>query len=242
MLIIPAIDLYDRKCVRLYQGRKDKITVYSNDPLAIAKRWEDCGARQLHVVDLDGAFDGMAKNLDIVLEIQRQTSLTIEMGGGIRSADAVKNRLESGIDQVILGTMAQKSVSEVRLLSQLYPKQIILGIDARDGFVSVQGWTEQSSVAAIDLIDSYSGYPVASIIFTDIARDGTLEGPNLESLKKVISHTDIPIIASGGISELSDLEKINDCFGERLFGVILGKSLYDKRIDLNEAIRLFQND
>jgi len=242
MLIIPAIDLYDRKCVRLYQGQKDKITVYSNDPLATAKRWEDCGARQLHVVDLDGAFDGVAKNLDIVLEIQRQTSLTVEMGGGIRSAATVKERLESGIDQLILGTMAQKSVSEVQSLSQQYPRRIILGIDARDGFVSVQGWTEQSSVAAVDLIDSYNGFPLASLIFTDIARDGTLEGPNLESLKTVMNHTDIPVIASGGISDLSDLEKINDCFGEQLYGAILGKSLYDKRIDLSEAIRIFQGD
>jgi phosphoribosylformimino-5-aminoimidazole carboxamide ribotide isomerase len=242
MLIIPAIDLYDRKCVRLYQGQKDKITVYSNDPLATAKRWEDCGARQLHVVDLDGAFDGVAKNLDIVLEIQRQTSLTVEMGGGIRSAATVKERLESGIDQVILGTMAQKSVSVVQSLSQQYPRRIILGIDARNGFVSVQGWTEQSSVAAVDLIDSYNGFPLASLIFTDIARDGTLDGPNLESLKTVISHTDIPVVASGGISDLSDLEKINDCFGEQLYGVILGKSLYDNRIDLSEAIRIFQRD
>lgn len=242
MLIIPAIDLYDRKCVRLYQGQKDKVTIYSNDPLAIAKRWEDCGARRLHVVDLDGAFDGIAKNLDIVLEIQRQTSLSVEMGGGIRSADVVKDRLESGIDQVILGTMAQKSISEVRSLSQQYPKRIVLGIDARDGFVSVQGWTEQSSVTATDLINSYNGSPVAAIIFTDIARDGTLNGPNLESLDTVIDHTDIPVIASGGISQLSDLERLNDRFGNRLFGVILGKSLYDNRIDLNEAIRLFQRD
>jgi phosphoribosylformimino-5-aminoimidazole carboxamide ribotide isomerase len=150
--------------------------------------------------------------------------------------------LESGIDQVILGTMAQKSVSVVQSLSQQYPRRIILGIDARNGFVSVQGWTEQSSVAAVDLIDSYNGFPLASLIFTDIARDGTLDGPNLESLKTVISHTDIPVVASGGISDLSDLEKINDCFGEQLYGVILGKSLYDNRIDLSEAIRIFQRD
>ncbi len=144
-------------------------------------------------------------------------------------------------NQIILGTMAQKSISEVRLLSQQHPNRIILGIDAKDGFVSVHGWTSQSSVSATDLIDKYAGFPVASIIFTDISRDGTLEGPNLESLLAVIDHTDIPVIASGGISGLADLERLHHSFGERLYGVILGKSLYDNKIDLQEAIRLFQS-
>lgn len=240
MLIIPAIDLFDRKCVRLYQGKRDQVTVYSNDPVAMAKRWEDCGATRLHVVDLDGAFEGTPKNLDIVLQIQRQTKMVIEMGGGVRSADAVRDRLESGINQIILGTMAQKSVPEVRSLSQEYPNRIILGIDAKDGFVSVHGWTHQSSIAATDLADEYSGFPIASIIFTDISRDGTLEGPNIKSLETMVEHTDIPVIASGGISQLSDIEELNHRFGEQLYGVILGKSLYDNRIDLEEAIRLFQ--
>jgi phosphoribosylformimino-5-aminoimidazole carboxamide ribotide isomerase len=240
LLIIPAIDLYDGKCVRLYQGKKDQVTVYSDDPPAMAKRWEDCGASRLHVVDLDGAFDGVPKNLDIVLEMQRHTSLIIEMGGGIRSADAVRHRVESGINQVILGTMVQKSIPEVCRLSQQYPNRIILGIDAKDGFVSVEGWTTQSSVSAIDLVARYAGFPIASIIFTDISRDGTLEGPNIESLQAMIEHTDFPVIASGGISSLTDLERLKQQFGEKLEGVILGKSLYDKRIDLKEAIRLFQ--
>jgi phosphoribosylformimino-5-aminoimidazole carboxamide ribotide isomerase len=236
MLIIPAIDLKDGVCVRLQQGKKEAVTVYSRDPSGTAKKWESSGAKVLHVVDLDGAFTGSQKNFPIILKIRKAVKMMIEVGGGIRDISTVDKLLSAGIDRVIIGTSAIEDAPFVTDACNKFPGKILIGIDAKDGKVAVKGWEEVSSVEAGDLAKHAEMIGVSGIIYTDISRDGMLTGPNLPALEDMVGTVNIPVIASGGIANLEDIRNLLKIKG--LWGAITGKAIYAGSLDLKEAIRI----
>jgi len=236
MLVIPAIDLKGGLCVRLLQGKKEDSTVYSDDPVATALKWESMGARLLHVVDLDGAFTGDQQNFESILRIRRAVKMDIEVGGGIRTMAKIDHLLSEGINRVILGTVAIEKPGLVRTACSGYPGRIIVGIDAKDGVVAVKGWVELTSVDAGDLAVRMQDFGAAGIIYTDIATDGMLSGPNIEAVKEMVKGLDIPVIASGGVSSLDDIRRLASI--PKLWGAITGKALYAGTMDLREAIKI----
>jgi phosphoribosylformimino-5-aminoimidazole carboxamide ribotide isomerase len=236
MIIIPAIDLKDGECVRLLQGRKEMVTSYSNDPVAVAKRWVEEGATLIHIVDLDGAFSGTQKNLESIKKIRKAVDVPLEAGGGIRDMDRIEEIISTGIDRVILGTSAVKNPELVKNASEKYPGRIFVGIDARDGNVAVKGWEEITEIDALEFALKVQEIGAAGIIYTDISRDGMLTGPNIEATRAMAEVLEIPVIASGGISSLDDIKKLMDISG--LWGAITGKALYTGKVSLSEAIRL----
>lgn len=234
MIILPAIDLKNGKVVRLKQGDFNQETVYSNNPIEIAKQFEKAKAKWLHIVDLDGASQKENRNLEIIKDIRENTSLSIQTGGGIRTIDDVKRLLDLNIDRVIIGTLA---VKEPELLKNIVKKfgseKILISIDARDGKVATSGWLEESEVEVIDFAKELEKIGIKYILYTDIKRDGMLSGPDLEGLKELKENTSLNIIASGGISSLKDIEKLNEL---DFYGVITGQALYTNQFDLKEAI------
>ncbi|MDA8240193.1 MAG: 1-(5-phosphoribosyl)-5-[(5-phosphoribosylamino)methylideneamino]imidazole-4-carboxamide isomerase [Nitrospiraceae bacterium] len=236
MFIIPAIDLKDGNCVRLLQGKKDEVTVYSRDPVATAKKWESAGAKILHVVDLDGAFTGHRKNIDIVLKIRKYVKMVIEVGGGIRDIETVEQLVKAGIERVILGTSAVEDSAFVVEACNRFPGKILVGIDAKDGKVAVRGWEEVSTVGAKELARRVESAGVAGIIYTDISRDGMLTGPNVAAQQEMVKSVTVPVIASGGIATLDDVRNLLKIKG--LWGAITGKAIYSGSLDLKEAIKL----
>ena len=236
MLIIPAIDLKDGVCVRLQQGRKDAVTVYSRDAAGTAKKWEGMGARVLHVVDLDGAFSGSQQNLNRIVEIRKSVRMTIEVGGGIRDIAAVDRLISAGIDHVIIGTAAIEDPSFVMEACSKFPGRIFIGIDAREGKVAVKGWEEVSAIDAKELAKRVETVGIAGIIYTDIARDGMLTGPNIPALEDMVRTMNIPVIASGGIATLDDIKSLLEI--KNLWGAITGKAIYSGSLDLKEALKL----
>jgi phosphoribosylformimino-5-aminoimidazole carboxamide ribotide isomerase len=235
-LIFPAIDLKGGKVVRLQQGRADAATVYSNDPAAVAKRWEDEGARYLHVVDLDGAFEGEPRNWDGVRAILRTVQIPLQLGGGLRRRKQVEEALEMGVTRVVLGTKACDSPEFVSALVDDFGPRIIVGIDARDGFVAVKGWTEKTQLSAVEFAQQINQLGVTNIIFTDVSTDGMLAGPNYPAISSVCAAVTCNVIASGGVSSLDDVDRLQ-CLTKKcpnLVGVIIGKALYDGRIDLKQ--------
>jgi phosphoribosylformimino-5-aminoimidazole carboxamide ribotide isomerase len=234
MLIIPAIDLYNGECVRLYQGEEEQRTVFSSDPLKVALRWQAAGAKLLHVVDLNGAFEGRSRNLKLIRKMADALSIPVQLGGGIRSEAQVAQVLSYGISRVVLGTIALESPGLVKRMCSAFPQRIAVGIDARDKMVVSRGWRESSSILATCLAK-------AAIIFTDTGRDGTLTGPNLESLQAMACATSIPLIASGGIASLEDIGSIVQRLPQ-IEGVITGMAIYTGRIDLSQAIHLYQTE
>ncbi|OPL10440.1 MAG: 1-(5-phosphoribosyl)-5-((5-phosphoribosylamino)methylideneamino)imidazole-4-carboxamide isomerase [Firmicutes bacterium ML8_F2] len=238
MLIIPAIDLRRGRCVRLYQGNPDKETVYGDNPVDVARQWEHLGARMLHLVDLDGAFTGQSQNAPVIGAIGEAVGIPLQLGGGIRTREAVEKALSTGISRVILGTLV---IEESRLACDLieeYTDSIVVGIDARDGTVAVKGWTESSSVQAIELASRVESWGVKEIIYTDIRRDGTLSGPDLAGLEEILGKTGLQVIVSGGISSLDDLHALKP-YRERVRGVIIGKALYSNQLTLTDAMNIF---
>lgn len=235
MLIIPAIDLKDGKCVRLIQGRMEDVTVYSNNPASMAKHWEDEGAELLHVVDLDGAIEGKPVNLKSIIDIRKAVSIPVEVGGGIRDMETIDKLLSLKIDRVVLGTSAIKNPSFLKDVCRRFPGQILAGIDARDGMVAIKGWKETTETRAIDFARSLEGSGVRAIIFTDIKRDGLLLGPNIKSIKEFTEAVNLPVIASGGVSSIEDIKALMKL---PLEGVIVGKAIYSDSLDLKEAIRM----
>lgn len=233
MHMLPAVDIKDGKAVRLFQGEKDRETVYSDSPATMARRWVEEGATYLHVVDLDGAFDGDSNNERHIAEICQAVSVPVEVGGGVRSIDKAKRLLDLGVERVILGTKALESRAFLEEILEALPGRIHVGVDARDGYVATKGWTETSSVQAEDFLRQLNDLPVGAIIYTDISRDGALQGPNLEATARACAISEIPIIASGGVTSLDDIRALAKL---PLFGIISGKALYDGRIDLGEAI------
>jgi phosphoribosylformimino-5-aminoimidazole carboxamide ribotide isomerase len=234
MFVIPAIDLKEGRCVRLLQGRKEDATVYSDDPCATALKWELMGAKRLHVVDLDGAFTGNQKNLESVLKIRKAVAMEIEVGGGIRDMARIDQLLSEGINSVILGTIAVENPELVKEAFAKYPGRVMVGIDARNGDVAVKGWVEVTSVKAKELAFRMQDFGCAGIIYTDIAKDGMLSGPNIEAVQEMVYSLTIPIIASGGISSIDDIRNLVRIRG--LWGAITGKAIYSGMLDLKEAI------
>ena len=242
MDIFPAIDLLDGKCVRLYQGDYNKSEVFNDNPAAMAKSWLEQGANKLHLVDLDGAKAGHPVNLDAIASIVEMVStasqpVQIQVGGGLRTEASVVQLLNLGIDRVILGTVAVEQPELVRQLCQKYPQKIVVGIDARSGKVATKGWLETSEVLATDLAKQMASMGVAAIIYTDIHRDGTMTGPNLEALRELASGVEIPVIASGGVSSLGDLLSLLSLSTIGVTGTIVGRALYTGEVNLTEAIR-----
>jgi phosphoribosylformimino-5-aminoimidazole carboxamide ribotide isomerase len=235
MLIIPAIDLKDGQCVRLQQGRKDAVTVYSGDPSVTAKKWEFCGAKVLHVVDLDGAFTGTQKNLNSILQVRERVKMVMEVGGGIRDITTVDRLISAGIDRVILGTSAVEDANFVVEACKRFPGKVLIGIDAKEGKVAVRGWEETSSIEARELAKRVETVGVAGIIYTDISRDGMLTGPNIPALQEMVRTVNIPVIASGGIATIDDIKNLLKI--ENLWGAITGKAIYSGSLDLREAIK-----
>lgn len=237
MLIIPAIDLRRGKCVRLLQGRADAETVYSDDPVAMALKWQSKGAQFLHVVDLDGAFTGVQENLDIVKNIADALSIPIELGGGIRDKKAIERVLQSGVQRAILGTSALKDPAFAKDMCKEYGDRIAVGIDARDGMVATHGWTEVGEKPAVDFAIEMEAAGVKTIIYTDIKRDGMLKGPNIEATKKIAQAVQsVEIIASGGVSSLDDIKNLKTLEPLGVTGAIVGKALYTGDLQLEDAI------
>ena len=241
MFTIPAVDIKDGKCVRLVQGKMDQEIVYSDDPAEMAKKWEDLGAGLLHVVDLNGAIKGKTVNKKSVENILKNISIPIEVGGGIRDVETVDEFIDMGVHRIILGTVAKEKPGFVKEICEKYPGRIAVGIDAKDGFVAVRGWVEKTEQKVSDLAKKFEGYGVSAIIFTDIMRDGTLTGPNLERTRELAESINIPVIASGGVSELKDIENTLALKKSGVVGVIVGRALYDGRLDFKDAVRLEKN-
>ncbi|MEW6542556.1 MAG: 1-(5-phosphoribosyl)-5-[(5-phosphoribosylamino)methylideneamino]imidazole-4-carboxamide isomerase [Nitrospirota bacterium] len=235
MLVIPAIDLKDGRCVRLRQGDMKAETVYSDDPAATALQWERQGAKLLHVVDLNGAVEGKPKNVSFIEAIAKTVSVPVQVGGGIRSLDTVRLYLSGGVRRVVLGTAALQDRTLLERACAEFPGRILVGLDARNGNVAVQGWTSQSGTKAAELLQALAGLPLSGVIYTDIGRDGMLEGPNLAALREIVSVSRLPVIASGGISRVEDIKAVR-ALGSRIEGAIVGKALYDGKLDLREAI------
>ena len=236
MEIIPAIDLLDGQCVRLHQGDYDQVTRFSDDPVAQALSWQAQGARRLHLVDLDGARSGQPVNDAVVKAITAALDIPVQLGGGVRSAERAQELLACGLDRVILGTVALEHPELVDQLAERHPQRIVVGIDAREGRVATRGWISESSTLATDLAQRFSRTAIAAIISTDIATDGTLAGPNLEALRQMALASPVPVIASGGIGELSHLLSLLSIAPLGVEGVIVGRALYDGRVDLGEAL------
>lgn len=237
MLVIPAVDIKNGECVRLYMGDKDRKTVYG-DPVEMADRWCRLGAQRLHVVDLDGAFQGRPVNLDIIAEICRCVSIPVEVGGGVRSLETIELLLEAGVQWVILGTVLLEDRGLSSESARKFGGRLIAGIDAKGGKVAVKGWEEGTSVDALDLARWCEDQGFSSIIYTDITRDGTLTGPNLEETAGVAGYVSIPVIASGGISCVEDILRVAKLEPLGVEGVIVGRALYDGRVDLEEALEV----
>ena len=221
--------------MRLVQGKVDQETVYSNDPLSMANHWDEEGAQTIHVVDLDGAFQGSPINAEIVKNIIYSSSVDIQVGGGIRTLETIETYVKAGAYRIILGTVAQQEPEFVEEACKRFPDKIIVGIDARDGLVAVKGWVEVSEQKATDLAQKLKGYGIAGFIFTDISRDGMLQGPNLESIKEFAESAQLPVIASGGVSRLEDIKNLARLESYGVEGVIVGKALYDKTLTFKEA-------
>jgi len=239
MLIIPAIDLKDGQCVRLRQGRMEETTVFSDDPLAMADRGVAAGARRLHLVDLNGAFAGEPVNGAVVKAIaERHPELPIQIGGGIRSAETIAAYLAAGVSYVIVGTKAVQEPDFVTEMCRRYPGHIIVGIDARGGWVATDGWAEVSSVKATDLVRRFARDGVSAIVYTDIDRDGMMQGVNVEATVAMARAAAIPVIASGGITNMADIRRLLEVADEGILGAITGRAIYEGTLDVAEAQRL----
>ena len=241
MQIIPAIDLLEGNCVRLNQGNYNQVTKFSNDPVKQALSWQEQGARRLHLVDLDGAKTGLPINDASIRKITAALEIPIQLGGGVRSIERAEELLNYGLDRVILGTIAIEEPTLVTTLAKRHPGKIILGIDAKKGKVATRGWINQSNIQATDLARSFIDTGISAIISTDISKDGTLEGPNLEALEDMAHASSVPVIASGGISSISDLISLLALESEGINGVIIGRALYDGTVDLNEALKAIED-
>jgi phosphoribosylformimino-5-aminoimidazole carboxamide ribotide isomerase len=236
MLIIPAIDIKDGRCVRLFQGEMDKETIYFEDPVVAARHWLAEGARFIHIVDLNGAVEGHPVHTKAVAAICRQPGLSVELGGGLRSIEAVESALDLGVSRVVIGTAAYDNAEFLRDLCKKFPGKIIVGIDSRDGKVAVKGWKETTAMEAVELAKRCEADGATRIIYTDIDRDGTREGVNLEETLKIAIAVKIPVIASGGIATLEDIKKLLPLEKDGVEGVIVGKALYSGTVTLKEAL------
>ncbi len=237
MKVIPAIDIRKGRVVRLTQGRAERETIYFDSPLEVARMWAAQGADLIHVVDLDGAIFGEPKNLKFVREIVDNVNVKIELGGGVRDEETVKGLIDAGVNKVVIGTGALEE-DFISKVSKRFGDRIVVGIDAKDGMVLTKGWLFKTKIKAVDLAVKMAGLGIKTINYTDISRDGMLKGPNIDSLKKILEVKGIDIIASGGISTIEDVKRLMALESEGLKGMIIGKALYEKTVDLGEAIEI----
>ncbi len=236
MLIIPAIDLKDGKCVRLRQGRMDDDTVFDDSPVDVAQRWLDQGARRIHLVDLDGAFAGEPRNAEVVRRVcEISGDIPVQIGGGIRSLETAQAYIDAGVRYLIIGTLAVKAPDFVDGLCKNFPDHVIVGLDANDGFVATEGWAEASTVTAVSLAQRFEDVGVSAIVYTDIARDGMMQGVNTEATAALADAVNIPIIASGGVSNLADIESLGKQMHRGISGAIVGRALYEGSLNLADA-------
>jgi len=238
MIVIPAVDIKGGRCVRLKQGRMSEETVYSDDPVQMAVTWVRKGAERIHLVDLDGAVGGKRVNAEVIRSIVRSVGVPVELGGGIRSLDSIQFYLGAGVQWVILGTVAFKNPTLMEEACRRFPGRVMLAIDARDGRVAVEGWTEDTDRSAIDIAGPFDGLGMAAVIYTDIQRDGMSVGSNLQATGELADALETPVIASGGISGIEDIRKVKTLSGRGVTGVITGRALYEGTLDLEQAIRV----
>ena len=238
MIILPAIDLKEGACVRLEQGLMEKDTVYNDDPGAQARIWQDQGGELLHIVDLDGAFAGVPKNKEAIKAIVNAIDIPCELGGGVRDLQTIEAYLELGVDRIILGTIAKENPQLVAEACRKFPGHIVVGIDAKGGLVAVRGWADVTEKKATELAKEMEGFGVEAIIYTDIARDGMMQGPNIEATQALAEAINIPVIASGGVSSLDDIRNLLKIEASGVSGVITGKAIYSGALDLREAVAL----
>jgi phosphoribosylformimino-5-aminoimidazole carboxamide ribotide isomerase len=232
MILIPAIDLKDGKCVRLRRGVMSDSTTFSDNPLEVAKKWVDLGAKRLHLVDLNGAFAGKPMNLEAVMQItQAFPEVPVQIGGGIRTLEIAKNYIDAGVKFLIIGTKAVEEPEFVKELCQKFPGQIIVGLDANNGLVATDGWAKQTTVKVVDLAKDFENYGVSSIIYTDITRDGMMNGVNVEATNNLANATTIPIIASGGVTNMDDIYNLKNTNNSNIIGAITGRAIYEGSLD-----------
>jgi len=236
MKIFPAIDIKDKKCVRLVKGDFDNKTEYENSPIDQANKYKDHGFKNLHIVDLDGALTGKIVNLDIIQKIVSKFDLKIEIGGGIRNFESIQKYTDVGVEKVILGSAAIKDKIFLKEACQKFPNKIALGLDAKDGYLSVSGWKENSNKLTLDFLKEVNNYGVSRLIYTDINRDGTKQSPNFEETSKVADTSNFPVIISGGVSSIEDIKKAKG-LNKNIEGIIVGKAIYDGDIDLDELVK-----
>ena len=240
MIFFPAIDIYQGKCVRLEKGDFEKKTIFNEDPVNQAKFFEDMGRNWIHVVDLDGAKNGSSSNFNIVEEISLKTNLKIQFGGGVRSIAKIKSLLDAGIERVVIGTKAINDISFLDVVCRDFPNKIVIGIDARKGKVSIEGWTKDSGINANELAINAEKKGVCAIIFTDIDKDGLMSGPNIPSTLEIAKAVNIPVIVSGGVSAIEDVIEVKENEGSGIGGVICGRAVYDKKVDIKEALKILR--
>ncbi|KAF3984597.1 MAG: 1-(5-phosphoribosyl)-5-[(5-phosphoribosylamino)methylideneamino]imidazole-4-carboxamide isomerase [Methylococcales symbiont of Hymedesmia sp. n. MRB-2018] len=239
MLLIPAIDLKEGKCVRLRQGRMEDDTVFSDDPVSVAGKWVEQGARRIHLVDLDGAFAGKPKNADVIHAIvEAFPSVPVQIGGGIRDEDTIQGYLNAGVQYVIIGTKAVTEPHFVNDIAVEFPGHIIIGLDAKDGKVAIDGWSKLSKYAVIDLAKKFESDGVEAIIYTDICRDGMMKGINVEATAKLARAINIPVIASGGITNMDDIHALGKVADDGITGAITGRAIYEGTLDFAEAEKI----
>jgi phosphoribosylformimino-5-aminoimidazole carboxamide ribotide isomerase len=239
MLLIPAIDLKEGKCVRLRQGRMEDDTVFSDDPVAVARKWVEAGARRIHLVDLDGAFAGQPRNADVIHAIvEAFPDVPVQIGGGIRDEDTIQGYLNAGVQYVIIGTKAVSEPHFIRDVALEFPGHIIVGLDAKDGKVAIDGWSKLSRHDIVDLAQKFENYGVEAIIYTDISRDGMMTGVNVEATAKLARSIRIPVIASGGITNMDDIRALGAAAEDGIMGAITGRAIYEGTLDFAEAEKL----
>ena len=239
MRIYPAIDIKDGNCVRLLQGRFSDVTIYGNDPAEVAKRWEAEGGEYIHVVDLDGALKGRGVNSEVIKKICSTVNVPVQTGGGIRTMEDVEYMLQCGIERVIIGTSAVRDKEFVKRAVEKYGKKIVIGIDAKDSMVAIEGWEEVSTFKAVDFAKEMENIGVSTIVYTDIATDGTLKGPNIEAMKEMVENTNLDVIASGGVGNADHIKALVPTGVE---GAIVGRALYTGDVDLKEIIKYGKNN
>lgn len=241
MLLIPAIDLRRGKCVRLVQGKLEKETVFSQEPLSIARLWQHQGAKMIHVIDLDGAFTGTPGNLDIVFKMVKALKIPVQLGGGLRTLEIIEEVLDKGVERVILGTMSLEK-EFIEKATDKFKESIIAGIDTKGGWVAIKGWKETSSMRPIVLAKSLMKIGVKRFLYTNVKQDGTLKGPNVDAIRTIVRSVKVPVIASGGISSIEDIRRLKKLESYDLEGVVVGKALYTGAIDLKEAINIAESN
>jgi phosphoribosylformimino-5-aminoimidazole carboxamide ribotide isomerase len=237
MKIFPAIDIKDKKCVRLVKGNFDNKTEYEMSPIEQAGKYKDHGLKNLHVVDLDGALTGEAVNLDIIQEIVKKFDLKIEIGGGIRNFESIQKYVDAGVEKVILGSAAIKDKNFLKNACEKFPNKIALGLDAKDGYLSVSGWKENSHQLTLNYLKEVNNYGASRLIFTDINRDGMKQSPNFEETAKIANISNCPVIISGGVSSIEDIKKAKELNNSNIEGIIVGKAIYDGDIKLEELVK-----